>query len=244
MGRAAKLFVDRCGAGEIGVLVGGVGDHALISIAVSLDCRDLCLRHQLLVLQRRHPRPRLRNANRRFWVLACRWLTGWRRSLVIVRPETALGWHRKGWKAYWRWRSRATGGHGRRPIGSELRSLIRRMALENHLRGQRRIQAELARLGFTVSARTVAKYMRSAHVRGPSPSWRSFLRRHAADIWACDFFCVQTLWFQTLYAFFVIHHASREVIHIRMTRHPTAEWAAQQIGMLRMGPGGPALSHP
>ena len=195
----------------------------------ALIAENLCLRHQLLVLQRRHPRPRLRNADRRFWILACRWLTGWRRSLVIVRPETVLGWHRKGWKAYWRWRSRAMGGHGRRPIGSELRSLIRRMALENHLWGQRRIQAELARLGFTVSARTVAKYMRRAHVRGPSSSWRSFLRRHAADIWACDFFCVQTLWFQTLYAFFVIHHASREVVHIRVTQHPTAEWAAQQI---------------
>ena len=113
----------------------------------ALIAENLCLRHQLLVLQRRHPRPRLRNADRRFWILACRWLTGWRRSLVIVRPETVLGWHRKGWKAYWRWRSRALGGRGRRPIGSELRSLIRRMALENHLWGQRRIQAELARLG-------------------------------------------------------------------------------------------------
>ena len=95
----------------------------------ALIAENLCLRHQLLVLQRRHPRPRLRNADRRFWILACRWLTGWRRSLVIVRPETVLGWHRKGWKAYWRWRSRAMGGHGRRTIGSELRSLIRRMAI-------------------------------------------------------------------------------------------------------------------
>jgi putative transposase len=129
----------------------------------------------------------------------------------------------------WRWRSRARGDRGRRPIGCELRSLIRRMALENHRWSQRRIQAELARLGFTVSARTVAKYMRWAHVAGPSSGWRGFLRRHATDTWACNFFCVQTLWFQTLYAFFVIHHARREVVHIRVTRHPRAEWAAQQI---------------
>jgi len=156
----------------------------------ALIAENLCLRQQLLVLQRRHPRPRLTDADRRFWILACRWLTGWRGSLVLVSPETVLGWHRRGWKAHWRWRSRAMGGHGRRPIGSELRSLIRRMALENHLWGQRRIQAELARLGFTVSARTVAKYTRWAHVRGSSSSWRSFLRRHAADIWACDLFCV------------------------------------------------------
>ena len=131
----------------------------------SLVAENLCLRQQLLVLQRRHPRPRLTDADRRFWILACRWLRGWRGSLVIVKPETVLGWHRRGWKAHWRWRSRAMGGHGRRPIGSELRSLIRRMALENHLWGQRRIQAELARLGFTVSARTVAKYMRG-HTSG------------------------------------------------------------------------------
>jgi hypothetical protein len=67
--------------------------------------------------------------------------------------------------------------------------------LENILWGQRRIQAELTRLGFYVSARTVAKYMRLPRVRGSSPSWRCFLERHAAEIWACDFFCVQTVWF-------------------------------------------------
>ena len=98
----------------------------------TLIAENLCLRHQLLVLQRRHPRPRLRNADRRFRILACRWLTGWPRSVVIVKPETVLGWHRKGWKAYWRWRSWPRGERGRRPIGCALRSLIRGMALENH----------------------------------------------------------------------------------------------------------------
>ena len=90
----------------------------------ALIAENLCLRHQLLVLQRRHPRPKLRNADRRFWILACRWLTDWRRSLVIVKPETVLGWHRKGWKAYWRWWTRGPVERGRRPIGCELRSLI------------------------------------------------------------------------------------------------------------------------
>jgi transposase InsO family protein len=107
--------------------------------------------------------------------------------------------------------------------------LIRRLASENILWGQRRIQAELARLGFKVSARTVAKYMRLPHDGEPSPGWRFFLKRHAAEIWACDFFCVQTLWFRTLHAFFVVSHANREVLHVEVTRHPTAEWVAQQI---------------
>jgi hypothetical protein len=67
--------------------------------------------------------------------------------LIIVRPDTVVGWHRKGWKAYWRWRSRRPSGTGRRKIDTELRELIRRMARENPLWGQRRIQAELARVG-------------------------------------------------------------------------------------------------
>ncbi len=194
-----------------------------------LMAENLCLRQQLLVLQRRGSRPQLENADRRFWILACRWFSGWRKSLVVVQPATVLGWHRKGWRAYWRWRSRCRGKSGRRGIPRELKELIRRMALENRLWGQRRIQAELARLGYKVSARTVAKYMRRSCDGVPSPGWRVFLKRHAADIWACDFFCVQTILFQTFYVFFVIHHASREVLHVQVTRHPTADWVAQQI---------------
>jgi hypothetical protein len=88
------------------------------------------------------------------------------------------------------------------------------MASENRYWGQRRIQAELVRLGFKVCARTVAKYMRGPYAGRPSPSWREFLKRHARDIWACDFFCVQTIWFRTFYVFFAIRHANREVLHV------------------------------
>ena len=160
---------------------------------------NLCLRQQLLVLQRRKPRPRLEDADRRFWVLACRWFVGWRSSVLIVKPETVLRWHRRGWRTYWRRRSCRKGNPGRRPIAPELRALIRRMTTENRTWGQRRIQAELARLGFKVSARTVAKYMQRNHYRGPSTTWRSFLRQHGSEIWACDFFSVQTITFRTLY---------------------------------------------
>jgi HTH-like domain len=187
---------------------------------------NLCLRQQLLVLQRRKPRPRLKDADRRFWVLACRWFVGWRTSVLIVKPETVLRWHRHGWRTYWRWRSSGKGKAGRRQIAPELRALIRRMAIENRLWGQRRIQAELTRLGFKVSARTVAKYMHREHYRGPSSRWRSFLRQHASTVWACDFFCVHTITFRTLYVFFVIHHASRQVLHVGVIQHPTAEWTA------------------
>ncbi len=195
----------------------------------SLVAENLCLRQQLLVLQRRHPRPRLQDRDRRFWILASRWFPRWRRPLLIVTPGTVMGWHRKGWKTYWRWRSRPRGRSGRKTIPPEVKALIRRMATENFLWGQKRIQAELAKLGFTVSARTVAKYMRGFHRGAPSPRWRNFLTSHAREIWACDFFCVQTIFFRTIYVFFVIHHARREVVHIETTRHPTSEWTGRQI---------------
>ena len=89
--------------------------------------------------------------------------------------------------------------------------------MENRVWGQRRIQAELARLGFKVSARTIAKYMQRTHRRGPSTTWRSFLRQNGSEIWACDFFCVRTITFRTLYVFFVIDHGSRQVLHSTCT---------------------------
>jgi len=147
-----------------------------------LVAENLCLRQQLVVLKRRRPRPHLRDSDRRFWIVICRWIVSWRETLIIVQPETVLGWHRQGWKTYWRWRSRHCGGGGRNRIDPELRSLIRRMARENPLWGQRRIQAELARLGFNVCARSVAKYMRQPYDGTPSPGWRRFLNQHATLI--------------------------------------------------------------
>lgn len=189
----------------------------------------LCLRQQLIVLKRRQARPKIRDADRRFWILACQLFSGWRRSLIIVKPETVVGWHRKGWKAYWRWRTLHPCRTGRKKIGPELRELIRRLTRENSLWGQRRIQAELARLGFVVCARTVAKYMRRPSGGLPSPGWRQFLTQHCDEIWACDLFTVQTVWFQTLYVFFVIHHGTRELAHARVTAQPNSAWLAQQM---------------
>jgi hypothetical protein len=78
-----------------------------------LIAENLCLRQQLVVPERRHLRPRLSGADRRFWVLASRWLSDWRHPLLIVKPETVLGWQRAGWTAYWRWRSSHKARSGR-----------------------------------------------------------------------------------------------------------------------------------
>jgi putative transposase len=162
-------------------------------LGAQLIVENLCLRQQLVVLQRRVPRPRLRDGDRRFWILVCRWFPKWRDSLLVVQPTTVLRWHRRGWTAYWRWRSRSRKRGGRPPLPRALRALIRRMSVVNRLWGQRRVQAELARLGFPVSARTVAKYMRRPYDGVPSPTWRKLLADHAKNIWACDFFGVRTV---------------------------------------------------
>ena len=114
-------------------------------------------------------------------------------------------------------------------IAIKLRCLIQRMKRQNPLWGLVRIYAELLGLGFVVSPRTVAKYMKTIDRPPPSRRWRDFLEQHAKDIWACDFLTVRTLTFKTLYVFFLIHHVTREIVHIRVTEHPTAPGTGQQL---------------
>ena len=158
------------------------------SAAVALE--NVALRHQLAVLQRSVRRPQFHRWDRAFWVCLSRWWPNWRFSLVIIQPAPVLGWHRKGFQLYWRWKSRLR-SLGRRPIDLEIRTLIRRMARENPSWGRRRIQAELRLLGYEVAQLTVAKYVRRASPR-PSPSWRAFLEAHRREIVAIDFFVVPT----------------------------------------------------
>jgi putative transposase len=188
---------------------------------------NLALRHQLLVLQRSVVRPRLSRWDRILWVWLSRVWTDWRSSLVIVQPATVLAWHRRGFQLYWRWRCRAP-SVGRPRLDPELRHLIRRMARENPTWGRRRVQAELALLGYTVAELTVAKYMQRTAPR-PSPTWRAFLATHAREIIAVDFFLVPTLTFRLLFVFVALRHDRRELIHVNVTDHPTAGWAARQL---------------
>jgi transposase InsO family protein len=88
---------------------------------------------------------------------------------------------------------------------------------------------ELRALGHDVSAETVRRYRLRALRRPPSQSWRSFLRNHRREIWACDFFTVPTISFTTLYVFFLVSHARRRIEHVNVTKHPTAEWVWRQL---------------
>jgi putative transposase len=144
-----------------------------------------------------------------------------------VQPATVLAWHRKGFRLYWRWKSRPN-PVGRPRLDAELRDLVRRMARENPTWGRRRIRAELALLGYEVAELTVAKYMHRTSPR-PSPMWRAFLTAHARDIVGIDFFVVPTITFHLLFVFVVLRHHRRELLHVNVTDHPSAVWAARQV---------------
>jgi putative transposase len=113
------------------------------------------LRQQLAILQRKTKRPKLTKADRAFWVALSRLWPDWRSALILVKPETVIRWHRKGFRCYWTWKSRRRGGRPR--IDPEIRTLIRRMARENPTWGAPRIHGELFKLGFEVARATVSR---------------------------------------------------------------------------------------
>src|SRR4029077_4011173 len=173
----------------------------------NLLLENLALRQQLMTLKRKNPKLRLSNFDPLFWVMVRRTWSRWREALVIVTPETVVGWHRAGFRLYWRWRSRHQKVAGRRPLRKELRDLIFRMVAENPTWGAPRIHGELLKLGFDISERTVSRWVQRAP-KNPEPAkrWKAFLQNHREAIAAMDFFTVPTLTFQVLYCFFVIAH--------------------------------------
>ena len=193
----------------------------------SLELELVALRHQLIVLRRQRPRRLwLLSADRLLWV----WPYRVRRpqileSLVLIKPATVVKWHRKGFRIYWRWRSRCP---GRPKTNNEIRDLIRRISLDNPLWGAPRIHGELLKLGIEVSQATVGRFL-PRRSKSPSPTWRAFLQNHMAVMAAVDMFVVATATFKLLYAMIVLDHHRRRVIHFEVTENPTQFWLARQI---------------
>jgi putative transposase len=197
----------------------------------TLSAEILFLRKQLAFYEERHVQPhRLEDSDRASLVFWSR-LFDWKDALVIVKPETLIGWHRKGFKLFWKWKSRV----GRPRLPEDIRKLIVRMASENPTWGQARVAAELAvKLGIYVSPRTVRAYWPPERGRrGPrgtsSQHWTTFVRNHAQSIVACDFLIVVTARFRALYVFLLMEIGTRRIVHCNLTAHPTAEWTVQQF---------------
>ncbi len=155
---------------------------------VRLEAEVLALRHQVNILNRTAPkRVQFTGFDRLLFVWLYRLWPELLGSVTIVRPETVVRWHRQGFRAFWRWRSRGVVGRPRIP--KQVQDLIREISLVNPLWGAQRIHGELLKLGIEVAQSTVAKYM-VKHRRPPSQSWKTFLRNHANGIAAIDLFVV------------------------------------------------------
>jgi len=193
----------------------------------ALQVENLALRHQLAVLRRSVKRPKLTSADRILWAWLCEAWRDWQPSLLIVKPETVIGWHRMGFRLFWKWKVRR-GQPGRPPVSKEIRRLIRKMSRENPLWGAPRIHGELLKLGINIGETSVGKYM-GRRRKSPSQTWRTFLENHVKTMVSVDFFTVPTIRFQVLYVFLVLAHDRRRVVHFNVTAHPTAAWTAQQL---------------
>jgi Integrase core domain len=193
----------------------------------SLEAEILVLRHQLNVLRRGSPQ-RFAFSDFDRWIFASlyRIAPGVVSALAIVKPETVIGWHRAGFRAFWRWKSRSRGGRPRVPL--EIRKLIRGMSLANPLWGAPRLHGELLKLDIDVSQTSVAKYMAKCR-NPPSQSWKTFLRNHTDGIASIDLFVVPTVSFRLLYALLILRHGRRRIMWLGVTAHPTAEWIARQL---------------
>ncbi|MDX2494907.1 MAG: integrase core domain-containing protein [Desulfuromusa sp.] len=195
-------------------------------ITSNLAAENLALRQQLVVMKRANKRPKIRMVDRLFWVVLSRIWTPWRKSLVIVKPDTVVHWHRKGFKLFWKFKSK---GSGRPQVSREICDLVRRMAAANPSWGAPRIHGELLRLGFEVSERTVSNLMpRRSTNSEPSQSWRTFLKNHAGKC-SIDFFTVPTATFNILFVLVILRHCRRKVVHFNVTSNPSAQWTAQQV---------------
>jgi hypothetical protein len=193
-----------------------------------LEAENAALRRQLIVLRRQvRGRVQFTNSDRLFFLQLYRWFPSIVKAMTTIRPETLVRWHRAGLRRYWRWKSRNLGG--RPPIDAGLRALIRRMSIENTLWGAPRINGELLKLGFAVAQSTVATYMAGIDGRPCGQSWGTFLRNHLPQMAAMDLFVVPTIGFNLLYVMVIVRLARRELVWIKVTAHPTAEWIARQI---------------
>jgi putative transposase len=185
----------------------------------------IALRHQLAVLRRQRPgRARLIAVDRLLWVWLYRVRPRCLDLMVLVKPATVVQWHRRGFRLYWRWRSRS----GRPSVNREIADLIRQMCSANPLWGAPRIHGELRKLGIEISQATVAKYM-PRRQSSPSPTWRTFLHNQALGIAAIDLFVVPSVTCRLLFVVLILVHDRRQVVHFNVTRNPTSGWLSRQL---------------
>jgi len=202
----------------------------------SKDYEILLLRSQLSLVQleienRKRAKPRPTPAFRLLAVFLSRRFAGWKTALIVVKPETVIRWHRRGFRLYWMLKSRRK-RPGRPRVSRQTIALVKRIREENPLLSPEKIHELLVDLAVSdaPAPNTIAKYLPDTR-KPPSEkqvqSWKTFLRNHG--LWSMDLFIVPTIKFQLLYVLVIVSHARRRIEHFAVTTNPTAIWAAQQV---------------
>jgi transposase InsO family protein len=203
----------------------------------SKDIELVLLRHEIAVLRRQTPRPRLAPVDRLIMAAFTRHLPGAHRQFRLVSPGTLLRWHRELLARKWTYPHKPV-ATGRPPTRVAVRALVLRFARENPAWGHRRIHGELVNLGYSLSAATVWNILTSAGFapapRRTGPTWREFCQAQAHTMLACDFFHVDTVLLRRVHVFFAIEVGTRRVHLLGVTRYPTGDWVTQQARNLIM----------
>jgi putative transposase len=195
----------------------------------NLALEKAAFRQQLTIYQRDQKRPRLLALDRMFWILLRRLWSGRERALIVVRPETVIGWHRQGFRLFWRRRSRGP-LVGRPRIPCEHRTFIRRISGDHPEWGEDKIAEELAaKFGIHHTGSTVRRYMTARRPPRARQTWHTFINNHAMQVWACDFLSQHTAFFSVAYVFVIMEVGSRRVVHANVTTNPTLAWVKQQV---------------
>jgi len=202
----------------------------------ALVLENSALRSQLSIFQRQMidhkiSKPHVNPTFRQVWVLLSKVFPQWKSALVLVKPETVIGWHKKAFRFYWMLKSKKP---GRPKISLQTIALIKSIHKENPLLSPEKIHERLIDLVVTdvPSPNTISKYLpkiRKTPSEKQKQSWTTFLKNHRKEIWAMDYFTVPTLYFKVLYVFILISHDRRKIEHFAITTNPSSAWVAQQI---------------
>ena len=187
----------------------------------AIVAENLFLRRQIGLYVERKMKPRRATDSIRFTLAQLARFFDWRNALTVVKPDTLIRWHRRGFRLFWKWKSRP---RGRPTVSANLQKLIVEMAMNNPTWGEERIADELLlKIGVQISPRTIRRYIPKSPRRPADPTqrWTTFVRNHTKTIIAADFFVVVTATFRLVYVFVVMELDTRRILHTNVTRHPT-----------------------